>query len=39
MIDSLRRFDDDEVPIDRREVADLRDFFAGWARELRSNAD
>ena len=35
MFDSLRRFTDDDIPVDTAYVADLRHFFAAWATELR----
>lgn len=33
MLDSLRRFEDDEIPVE--SANELRDFFAGWSRRLR----
>jgi predicted nucleotidyltransferase component of viral defense system len=34
MMNALERFSDDELPIDRSEVAALRKHFANWAKEL-----
>jgi nucleotidyltransferase AbiEii toxin of type IV toxin-antitoxin system len=34
MLGTLRRFADDEVPIDRSQLPELREFFAQWGREL-----
>ena len=34
MFGTLRRFADNEVPIDRSQVLGLREFFAQWGREL-----
>ena len=34
MMRTLRRFTDDEIPVDPPVVDDLRDFFAAWANEL-----
>jgi hypothetical protein len=35
MTDSVSRFGDDELPVDAEDVGPLREFFAGWAKELR----
>lgn len=37
MIDSLQRFTDDDIPVDADSIAELRLFFATWARELRQD--
>jgi Nucleotidyl transferase AbiEii toxin, Type IV TA system len=39
MIGSLRRFTDEEIPIDVDTVRDLRDFFAQWQEELNGDTD
>jgi len=39
MIGSLRRFTDEEVPIDVDTVRDVRDFFALWQQRLNGDRD
>jgi len=39
MLATLSRFADEELPIAADRVAELREFFADWARELRSRQD
>ena len=39
MFGTLRRFTDNEVPVDRQQIRELREFFAQWARELLEDGD
>lgn len=38
MLDTLDRFEDDDIPVPQRDAAELRAFFSAWKRELTAGA-
>lgn len=39
MIHSIRRFDDDEIPVPPESAAELRAFFRSWRLRLLADSD